>query len=370
MKKYQIARPYIDDDDINGVVEVLKSGWLSLGPKYIEFENNIAKYVGSKYAIAVSNGTVALHLGVMALGLGEGDEVITSPFSFISSTNCLLYERVKPVFADIEELTFNIDPSKIEKLITKKTRAILPVHIFGQSAQMDPILKIAKKYKLKILEDSCESLGATYKNRMVGTDGDIGTFAFYPNKQMTTGEGGMVVTNSKRIYELCNSLRNQGRGESKDWLRHVRLGYNYRMDEMSASLGITQLKKIDWLIEQKRKVGDWYNNILKNIPGVQISVIGPDRNPSWFVYVIRVKNGKRNKLMDGLAKIGIQTKPYLPVLHLQPFMKKLFVFKKGNFPIAENISNETLALPFYIGLTKEDVEYICSKVNRILNGQF
>src|SRR3989344_3449582 len=171
MKKYQIARPYIDNEDIKGVVEVLKSGWLSLGPKYLQFEAEMARYAGSKYAVAVSNGTVALHLGVRALGLKEGDEVITSPFSFISSTNCLLYERVKPVFADIEEITFNIDPSKIEELITKKTRAILPIAIFGQSADMDPILKIAKKYKLKILEDSCESLGATYKDRMVGTDG-------------------------------------------------------------------------------------------------------------------------------------------------------------------------------------------------------
>ncbi len=368
MKKYQIARPYIDDSDIKGVVEVLKSGWLSLGPKYLQFEADIAKYVGSKYAIAVSNGTVALHLGVRALGLEEGDEVITSPYSFISSTNCLLYEKVKPVFSDIEEITFNMDPSKIESLITKKTKAILPVHIFGQSAEMDPIIKIAKRYKLKILEDSCESLGATYKDRMVGTDGDIGTFAFYPNKQMTTGEGGMIVTNSKKIYEMCDSMRNQGRGKSKDWLRHVRLGYNYRMDEMSASLGITQLKKIDFLIEEKRKIGNWYNSILKNIPGVEVPVVGPNRSHSYFVYVLRVKNGKRNNLMETLAKIGIQTKPYLPVLHLQPFMKKLFGFKKGDFPVAEKVSDQTLALPFYIGLTKQDVEYISGKIDKILNG--
>lgn len=368
MKKYQIARPYIDDEDIKGVVRVLKSGWLSLGPKYLQFEENLAKYVGTKYALAVSNGTVALHLGVKALGLKAGDEVITSPYSFISSSNCLLYEGVKPVFADIEEVTFNIDPSKIEKLITKNTKAILPVHIFGQSADMDSILKIAKKYKLKILEDSCESLGAVYKGKMVGTTGDIGTFAFYPNKQMTTGEGGMIVTNSKRIYELCDSMRNQGRGKSRDWLRHVRLGYNYRMDEMSASLGITQLKKITWLITQKTKIASWYNKALKNVPGILVPTIGSNRFHSHFVYVIRVKNRKRNKLLDELNKIGIQTKPYLPVIHLQPFMRNQFGYKAGDYPVAEKISSETLALPFYIGLTPDDIEYIVGKVEKILDG--
>lgn len=368
MRKYQIARPFIDKEDIKGVVEVLRSGWLSLGPKYLEFEEKFAKYAGTKYALSVSSGTAALHLGVKALGLKAGDEVITSPFSFISSSNCLLYEGVKPVFADIEEVTFNIDPLKIEKLITKKTRAILPIHIFGQSAQMDPILKIAKKYKLKILEDACESLGAVYKDKAVGTTGDIGTFAFYPNKQMTTGEGGIIVTNSKEIYKLCDSMRNQGRGESKDWLVHERVGFNYRMDEMSASLGITQLKKIDRLIKQKRKIASWYNRSLKNILGISVPVIGPDRTHSYFVYVIRVEAGKRNVLMDGLNRIGIQTKPYLPVIHLQPFMRKLFGFKKGDFPVAEKISGETLALPLYIGLTQEDIGYISSKIKRILNG--
>ncbi|MDP3733225.1 MAG: DegT/DnrJ/EryC1/StrS family aminotransferase, partial [Candidatus Daviesbacteria bacterium] len=225
-----------------------------------------------------------------------------------------------------------------------------------------------KKYKLKILEDACESLGAIYKGKAVGTTGDIGTFAFYPNKQMTTGEGGMIVTNSKEIYELCDSLRNQGRGKSRDWLVHERLGFNYRMDEMSASLGITQLKKINFLTNQKKKIASWYNEALKNIPGLSIPTTGPDRTHSYFVYVIRVGSGKRNILMNGLNKIGIQTKPYLPVIHLQPFMRKLFGFKKGDLPVAEKISGETLALPFYIGLTPEDIDYISGKVKRILNG--
>lgn len=364
----QIAKPYIDQDDIDGVVAVLKSGRLSLGPKYQEFEQNIAKFVGCKYACAVSNGTAALHLGVKALGLREGDEVITSPFSFIASSNVLLYERVKPIFVDIEETTFNIDPSLIEKAITKKTKAILPIHIFGQSAEMDEVMKIAKKYNLQILEDSCESLGATYKGKMVGTTGDIGTYAFYPNKQITTGEGGMIVTNSEEIYELCDSMRNQGRGKDGDWLIHERLGYNYRIDEMSASLGVTQLKKVDRLIKGKAKIAEWYNKTLRDVAQVQIPQVGPDRTHSWFVYVVRIKNGKRNKVMNELAKTGIQTKPYLPVIHLQPFMKELFNFSRGDFPIAEEVADETLALPLYIGLTVKDIEYISDTIKKILNG--
>lgn len=364
----KIAKPYISDDDIAGVVEVLRSGKLSLGPKYKEFEKNLAKYVGCKYACAVSNGTAALHLGVKALGLQTGDEVITSPFSFISSSNCLLYENVKPVFIDIEEETFNMDPALIEQAITEKTKAILPVHIFGQSARMNEIMRIAKNHHLKVLEDACESLGATYQGKMVGTTGDIGTYAFYPNKQMTTAEGGMLVTNSRKIYDLCDSMRNQGRSKSGNWLVHERLGYNYRIDEMSASLGITQLKKVEWMIKEKVKIATWYNDALKGIPDIVVPQIGPDRTHSWFVYVIRIKNGKRNAVMSKLEKAGIQTKPYLPVIHLQPFMRKMFNFKKGDFPKAEEIAEETLALPLYIGLEHKDIEYISEKMKKILYG--
>lgn len=365
MNKIQIARPYIDNDDIDSVVQVLKSGQLALGSKLQKFEENFAKYVGVKYACAVSSGTAALHLGVKALGLRRGDEVITSPFSFVASSNVLLYEGIKPVFVDIEQISFNIDPSKIEQAITKKTKAILPVHIFGQSADMDPIMHIAKQYNLKILEDACESLGATYKDKMVGTTGDIGTYAFYPNKQMTTGEGGMIVTNSKSIYNLCESMKNQGRRIGDEWLEHEILGYNYRMDEMSASLGITQLKKIDWMIQEKRKIASWYNGFLKDFSEIEIPKVGPDRTYSFFVYVIRVKNNQRNKLMKKLNTKGIQTRPYLPVIHLQPFMRKQFGYKLGDFPVAEQVSTETLALPLYIGLTVNDVKYIAGE---ILNG--
>lgn len=362
--KYQIAKPYIDREDISGVMSVLHSGWLSLGSRHSQFEKLLSQYVKSKFACAVANGTCGLHMAVRALDLHEGDEVVTTPFSFISSSNCLLYEKVKPVFVDIEEKTYNIDPEKIECAITKKTKAILVVHIFGQPADMTRIMRIAKKYNLLVLEDACESLGATYKGKMAGTFGDIGVYAFYPNKQMTTGEGGMIVTNKKRLYKLCNSLRNQGRASNNNWFIHERLGYNYRMDEMSASLGVTQIKKLNWMIDEKRKIANMYNNVLEGISNIILPKIESFRTHSWFVYVIRITNGKRNMIMKSLLKQGIQTRPYLPVIHLQPFMKKSFGYKKGDFPIAERVASQTLALPFYIGLKKKDIKYIALKLKQ------
>lgn len=366
MKFYPLAKPHIDEKDKKGVLKVLDSGVLALGPNIELFEKNIAKYVGTKFGCAVSNGTCGLHLAVKAIGLQPGDEVITTPFSFISSSNCLLFEGVKPVFVDIETTTFNMDPDKIEAAITPKTKAILVVHIFGQSAEMKPILKIAKKYKLKIIEDACESLGSTYFDKQTGSLGDVSVFAFYPNKQMTTGEGGMIVTNSQKIQDECRSLRNQGRNTQGDWLIHVQMGYNYRIDEMSASLGVTQLAKLDWMIKEKQKIASWYNKHLANHQHILTPLLGKNRTHSWFVYVIRVTNGKRNYLMEELGKNHIHTKPYLPVIHLQPFMKKQFGFKKGMFPQAETVSSQSLALPFYIGLTEKDVITIASQIKKFV----
>lgn len=366
MKKFPIAKPHIDEKDKAGVMEVLDSGVLALGAKAETFEKNIADYTTTKFGCAVTNGTCGLHLCVKAVGWNAGDEVITSPFSFISSSNCLLFEGVKPVFVDIDPVTFNMDPDKIEAAITKKTKGILVVHIFGQSAEMKKILQIAKKYKLKVVEDACESLGSTYFGKPTGTMGDAGVFAFYPNKQMTTGEGGMVVTNSQRIYESCKSLRNQGRNAQGDWLTHIQVGYNYRLDEMSASLGVTQLKKLDWMIAEKQKIAAWYEKYLSSNTNILLPQTAPHRTHSWFVYVIRITNGKRTALMEHLAGKKIQTKPYLPVIHLQPFMKKQFGFKKGSFPIAEKISTQTLALPFYIGLTEADIKYISAQITEFV----
>lgn len=374
MIKVPIAKPYINKDDIDGILGVLKSGYLSLGPVYKKFEQDMAIYTGAKYACAISSGTAGLHLAVKALNIKEGDEVITTPFSFIASSNCILYEKAKPVFVDIEEGTLNIDPTKIEKAITKKTKALLIVHIFGQSADMNPIMQIARKYNLKVIEDSCESLGATYRNKMTGTFGDVGIYSFYPNKQMTTGEGAILVTNSKIILELVDGLRNQGRGlqkSSKDkdwnWLTSERMGYNYRMDEMSASLGVTQLKKLDWMINERRKIIKIYNQLLAvYAPKIKTPQVGVYRTHTWFVYVIRVMNGKRNYVMQSLLNDGIQVRPYLPSIHMQPFMKKIFKYKKGDFPISEKVSSEALALPLFIGLKKSDIQYICKKIGEYL----
>lgn len=361
MKKYPIAKPHITPDDIRTVIEVLLSGNLSLGPNYQEFENKFAEKIGTRYACAVSSGTAGLHLAMIAAGIGPGDEVITSPFSFVASANCVLYVGAKPVFVDIDPVTYNMDPALIEKKINKKTKAILVVHIFGQPADMDPIMKLSRKYNLKIIEDACESIAATYKNKFVGTFGETAVFAFYPNKQMTTGEGGMITTNNKQIYELCCSLRNQGRAPNMQWLDHKYLGYNYRMDEMSAALGISQLSKLGEMVKKRQTIAGWYYKYLAPYQDlIQTPQTAADNTNTWFVYVVTLNHDKinRDKLITALAQRGISTKPYLPSIHLFSFYKKMFGYKKGDFPISEKVSRSALALPFYIGLKKEDIQYI------------
>lgn len=373
MKHYPLARPDIGNQEIKEVTQVLKSGILSLGPKTVEFEKKFAKKIGVKYACAVSSGTAGLHLAMLAAGVGPGDEVITTPFSFVASANCILYVGAKPVFVDIDPVTYNIDPFKIEEKIIKKTKAILVVHIFGQPANMDPILKIAQKYKLKIIEDACESIGATYKGKQVGTFGESAVFAFYPNKQMTTGEGGMIVTNKKDVYKLCRSLANQGRGENRQWLDHQRLGYNYRLDEMSAAVGLTQLKKINYMIKERQKIAQYYTQLLLPYENrVQAPQVAPANIHTWFVYVVKIKNShiKRDRIIKKLKKIGINAKPYLPSIHLLTFYRKLFNYQKGDFPFSEECSNKTLALPFYIGLTKEECRYIVERLVSVMENSY
>jgi perosamine synthetase len=365
--KYSLAKPIIGKEEKKAVLSVLDSGYLALGPKIIEFEKEFAKKLGVKYACAISSGTAGLHLALIAAGLRTGDEVITSSFSFIASANAILYLGAKPVFVDIDPVSYNIDPKKIEQKITSKTKAILVVHILGQAADMGPILKIAKKYNLKIVEDACESILATYKNKKVGTFGEAGVFAFYPNKQMTTGEGGMIITNKRSVYELVKSLSNQGRSANMQWLDHKYLGYNYRMDEMSAALGLIQLKKLDFFIKKRRQIVAWYEEYLK---GYEKYLLAPETVAenfhTWFVYVIKLKNAAiRNKVMEGLLKAGIGTKPYLPAIHLFSFYKKMG-FKKGDLPVCEKISSSTLALPFYIGLTENDIKKICKVLTTII----
>ncbi len=365
--KYPLAKPSLGKEEERAVLEVLRSGVLSMGPKVEEFERRFARFIDVKYAIAVSSGTAGLHLALIGAGIRAGDEVITTPFSFVASANAILYVGAKPVFVDIEPVTYNIDTDKIESVITPKTKAILVVHILGQSSAIERIRVIAKKHNLKIIEDACESVGATHNRKQVGTFGESAVFAFYPNKQMTTGEGGMLVTSDPKLNKLFRSLRNQGRGEDKVWLDHERLGYNYRMDEMSAAVGTAQLQKIEKLIAEREKIAKWYQAHLTRYQGlVETPRIGKGNTHTWFVYVVLVPEEKRNKTIKRLQKKGISVKPYFPSIHLFSFHRARFGFKEGDFPISEGISARSLALPFYSGLSEKDVNYICESLAQAL----
>jgi perosamine synthetase len=350
----------------NEVMDVLNSGYLSNGPKLVEFERLIAEYVGVPYAIGVNSGTNALHLAVRALGLKRGDEVITSSFSFIASSNCLLMEGIRPVFVDIDPNTYNINPDLIEAKITSKTKAILPVDIFGLSVDMDKILEIAKKYNLPVLEDSCEALGALYKGQKVGKLSTISTFGFFPNKQITTGEGGMIVTSDKSLAEVCKSIRAHGRTELGGWLYHDKLGYNCKLDEMSAAMGLVQMKRIKSLLEKRRIVAEKYMKKLQDVEGI-IFPHSPDYSTrSWFVFFVTFKKDIRKAVMDYLKESKIGCRDYFSPIHLQPLYRKELGCKEGDLPITEDISKRTLALPFYGNMEEEEIDYVVKKLREAL----
>ncbi|MFA5953745.1 MAG: DegT/DnrJ/EryC1/StrS family aminotransferase [Candidatus Pacearchaeota archaeon] len=362
VKHIPLSSPDINLNDKMEVLKVLSTRHLTQGPKINEFEKKFSEYLEVPYAIAVNSGTSALHLAVRSLGLQMGDEVIVTPFSFIASSNCLLMEKIKPVFVDINEKDFNIDPELIEEKITKKTKAILPVDIFGNPIKIKEIKILSEKYSLPILEDSCEALGAEYSGAKVGTLSDIATFGFYPNKQITTGEGGMIVTFNKNLAELCISMRNQGRNINGDWFFYERLGYNYRMNEMSAALGSAQMNRIEEILSKRKKVANIYLKKLKDLEGIILPY--NDENKSWFNFVIRVDEKIRNNLLKYLQTEGIECKNYFPSIHLEPFYMKEFGYKKGDFPISEKISSQTIALPFYNLLKEEDISYIKDKLEK------
>ncbi len=390
-----LSGPDITKKEQEAVLKVLKTPYLSLGPKLKEFEEKFAHYIGTKYAIAVNAGTSGLHLIIRALEISKDDEVITTPFSFIASANCILYEGAKPVFVDIEPKTLNIDPDKIEKAITKKTKALIIVDIFGHPADWGKILKIAKKYNLKVIEDSCEALGAEYKIQnpdqeiknvlnlktdarwvKCGNFGEAAIFSFYPNKQITTGEGGMIVTNNKKIADLYRSMTNQGRKiKNGQWLNHIRLGYNYRMTEIQAALGIVQLKRIKEILKKREKVARAYNEklikLVKPIQYIKLPYIAPWAKISWFVYVIQLTDKysrkNRDQMLKELQKAGIQCSNYFQCIHLQPFYRKMFGYKRGMFPVAESVSDRTIALPFYNNLTEEKIKYISKTFKNLLS---
>ena len=371
MHKIPLSKPDVTEKEIRAVTGVLKTPHLSLGKKYLEFEKIIAKYTGVKYAVAVNSGTSGLHLIIRALSIGKGDEVITTPFSFIASSNCILFEEARPVFADINEKTFNIDVDKIEEKITGKTKAILAVDVFSQPADWNKLKKIAKKYGLYLIEDSAEALGSEYSGKKCGSFGEAGVFAFYPNKQITTGEGGIILTDSKKIYELCRGMANQGRRvKGGKWLEHIMLGYNYRLDEMSCALGLVQMRRIKEILKKRARVAELYSKKLKDIDGLEIPYIKPGNKLSWFVYVIKLAENfagnKRDKIINELGEKGIQCSNYFQTIHLQPFYQNKFGYREGDFPISENIAKRTIALPFFNDLSEKDINFVVENLKDAL----
>ncbi|MDO8470611.1 MAG: DegT/DnrJ/EryC1/StrS family aminotransferase [bacterium] len=359
-----LSRPDIGPAEKKAVRQVLESPFLSLGPKLKEFEEKFASFASRKYAVGVNSGTSGLHLIIRALRIGKGDEVITTPFSFIASANCMLYEGAKPVFVDIDETTLNIDVSKIERKITKKTKAILAVDVFGYPANWKDLVSLAKAKKLKLIEDSAEAVGSTYQGKPCGSFGDAAIYSFYPNKQMTTGEGGVVLTNDRHIAELVDSMRNQGRRvQGGAWLEHVRLGYNYRLPEIECALGIAQLKRLPEILKKRSAAAALYTKKLQHVPGIEpVPSFAQRMEKSWFVYVGLLSKEytrkQRDKLILLMARQGIQCSSYFQTIHLQPFYREMFGYKPGSFPVAESVSERTIALPFFTNITEQQIERV------------
>lgn len=375
-----MSSPDITAAEIAAVNQVLQTSYLSIGPQIVAFEQAMAHYIGTPHAVGVNSGTSGLHLCCIAAGARDGDLVITTPFSFIASANSILYERAIPVFVDVDPATGNIDPHLVAEAAADLRRggaaaarwlprrhgpigalkAIMPVHAFGQPADMDPINAVAAEYGLRVIEDACEAIGSTYKGRMAGTLGDAAVFAFYPNKQMTTGEGGMIVTRHDDWAALFRSLRNQGRDVFDAWLNHTRLGYNYRLDELSAALGVAQLQRIEELIARRAQVAAWYNEQLADLELVERPQLSPHTTRmSWFVYVVRIlPPADRNTVMQRLATAGIPSRPYFTPIHLQPFYRDLFGYERGDFPVTEQLGDRSLALPFSSVMQEEQVSEV------------
>jgi perosamine synthetase len=386
-----MSAPDLTEAETNAVIQVLESNHLSLGPRVREFEERFAEYVGTRHAVAVSSGTAALHLSLIASGIGAGDLVITSPFSFVASANCMLYERAVPIFVDVDPTTGNIDAALVRAaaddlmaggdrrrrwlpplmrdapLPDGSLKAILPVHAFGQPAEMQPISAIARDHGLRVIEDACESVGAEYNTRRAGTLGDAACFAFYPNKQMTTAEGGMIVTNEARVAAICSSLRNQGRDVFDAWLSHTRLGYNYRLNDLACALGIVQLSRLDEMLAKRARVAGWYHERLET-SGIQLpSIVATTSRMSWFVYVVRFDSAQDRAIaIEKLASRGIPSRPYFTPIHLQPFYVDTYGYGRGDFPVTEALGDTSLALPFSSVMTEDQVDHVCGELVTVL----
>ena len=398
MKMYiPMSSPEITEKDVLSVVSVLQSSCLSIGPKIEDFEKSVADFIDAGYAAGVSSGTAGLHLSLVAVGIKENDIVITSPFSFVASANSILYERGIPIFVDVDEKTGNLKPELIELVLEQfeddkgskkagflfsqkirhysstpqKIKAVLPVHVFGQPADMDPILEIAKNNNLRVIEDACEALGSEYKGKKAGSLGDSGVFGFYPNKQITAGEGGMIVTNRRDWDRLFRSLRNQGRDEFNSWLNHDRLGYNYRLDETSAALGASQMERIDDILFRREQVAEWYNERLRDVEFIETPYIHPNTTRmSWFVYVVKIlPPAQRDQVKIDLEESGIPSRVYFSPIHLQSFYREKFGYIEGDFPVTEKLGKISLALPFSSVMTEEQVDFICDRLRKTIEPQ-
>ena len=366
-----LSRPDISEKEVEAVCAVLRSHTLALGPKLVEFEKAFAEYVGRTRAVAVNSGTSGLFLCMKALGIGQGDEVITTPFTFIASATCIMMTGAKPVFVDIDPSTLNIDPAKVESSITDRTNAILPVEIFGNPEGFDSICEIAEKHNLYVIEDSCEALGSELNGKKAGTFGTMSVFGFYPNKQITTGEGGMIVTDDDKLGDVCISLRNQGRAGDGRWLSHERLGYNFRLSDVQSALGLVQLLRIDEFKAKRRQVSKWYQHKLADDDRLTLPTEPQNCDISWFVFVVRLADAfnrlQRDGILQSMQQNGIQASNYFPPVHLQSFIAEQFDHKKGDFPITESVSERTIALPFHNNLSEDDVEVVCRTLKDILD---
>jgi perosamine synthetase len=360
-----LARPLLGEEEERAVVEVLRSGRLSLGPLLGEFERRFADRIGAPYASAVSSGTAGLHLALRAVGVSDGDEVITSPFSFVASANVIVYERARPVFVDIDPRTLTIDPAAAAAAVGPRTSALLPVHIFGWPADIVALEALG----LPIVEDACEALGAVHSDGVaVGARGHPAVFAFYANKQMTTGEGGMVTLAQESEKERIDSERNQGRAPDMDWLDHDRLGFNYRLSEIACAIGLAQLDRLDRMLADRTRVAAAYGEALGEIEGLELPC--PDEGGcvrGWFVYTVSLPRGvDRDETIRGLRMRGVQSKPYLPAIHLMSYYRERFGHRPGEFPVCEDVAERSLALPFYPQLTESDIAAVARALTAVL----
>jgi perosamine synthetase len=366
-----LSAPDITEADIAAVTAVLRTSRLSLGPQMEEFERSIARYIGAAHAIAVNSGTSALHLCIRALGIYEGDEIIVPSFAFIAVANALHYERAVPVFVDIDPQTLNLDTARIEEAITPRTRAIIVVHTFGCPAALDEIQEIARRHKLFVIEDACEALGAQFDGRKVGSFGDAAVFGFYPNKQITSGEGGMLVTNDSNLAAFARKLRNQGRADSSEWLQHDELGYNYRISELNCALGAAQFQRLEAILERREAIAREYHRRLQNQPDLELPPVElPRRRISWFVYVLRLNTrfsaSHRDRIVQEMASQGIACGRYFAPIHLQPAYRSQ-PHRCMTLTQTESIAPRTLALPFFNKITGDQIAEVCETLVSLLS---